>query len=177
MAGKSPIADVVLHPVRLRIIQQVGTGQLTTTELRAALPEVPQATLYRHVTALIETGILAVVEERRVRGAVERTLALGSRMAHVDHAELQEMDALDLRQSFLVFLANLGETFDRASADEKFRDLLGFGQVQLHVTTSDLAEIQARLGELLTPYLTSPAPGTRTVTLATVLLPEAQRPG
>ncbi|MFS0700525.1 helix-turn-helix domain-containing protein [Cellulomonas sp. 179-A 4D5 NHS] len=174
MSPNSPIAAVVLHPVRLRIIQTVGTRQVTTAQLRAALPQVPQATLYRHVAALVEADVLAVVEERRVRGAVERTLALGGRMAHVDHAELRDMGTQELRQSFLTFLAGLGETFDRASADGSFRDLLGFGQVQLHVTTADLAEIQARLGELLTPYLASRAAGARTVTLATVLIPEPE---
>ncbi|KGM01636.1 helix-turn-helix domain-containing protein [Cellulomonas cellasea] len=179
MPRSSPIAAVVMHPVRLRIIQIVGTRRATTTELRTALPDVPQATLYRHVAALVEADVLAVVGERRVRGAVERTLALGGQMAHVDHAELREMDEQDLRLSFLTFLANLGETFDRASADGvdgAIRDFLGFGQVQLHVTSEDLGEIQARLGELLAPYLTNEAAGTRTVTLATVLLPEPQRP-
>ncbi|WP_396126290.1 helix-turn-helix domain-containing protein [Cellulomonas sp. NS3] len=168
-----------MHPVRLRIIQTVGTHRLTTTELRASLPDVPQATLYRHVAALVDADVLAVVDERRVRGAVERTLALGGQMAHVDHAELREMGEQDLRLAFLTFLANLGEMFDRASADGvegAFRDLLGFGQVQLHVTTEDLAEIQARLGELLAPYLAGGAAGSRTVTLATVLLPEPRRP-
>ncbi len=161
-----------MHPVRLRIIQQVGTRGVTTSELRAALPDVTQATLYRHVAALVEADILAVVDERRVRGAVERTLALGGRMAHVDHAELREMGEQELRQSFLTFLAHLGETFDRASTDGAFRDFLGFGQVQLQVTTADLTEIQARLTELLTPYMTAKRPGSRTVTLATALIPE-----
>lgn len=176
MSKKSPIADVVMHPVRLRIIQQVGTRQVTTAELRAALPDIPQATLYRHIAALVEVDILAIVDERRVRGAVERTLALGGRMAHVDHAELREMGEQELRQSFLTFLAHLGETFDRASSDDTFRDFLGFGQMQLQVTTADLTEIQARLSELLTPYITSTSPGSRTVTLATALIPEAAAP-
>lgn len=177
MRNSSPIADVVMHPVRLRIVQRVGTNQATTAELRNALPDVPQATLYRHVAALVDAGILTVVEERRVRGAVERTLALGERMAHVDHDELREMDARSLQQAFLTFLAHLGETFDRASAagDPAFRDFLGFGAMQLHVTTDDLTAIQAGLGELLGPYLTADgdSDARRTVTLATVLIPEA----
>ena len=41
----SSIADVVMHPVRLRIIQQLGGRSLTTAQLRAALPDVTQATL------------------------------------------------------------------------------------------------------------------------------------
>ena len=98
------LSEVITHPVRLRIIQQVGGRRLTTAQLREALPEVTQATLYRHVGALLEAGFLAVVDERRVRGAVERTLALGDQMAHVDRDGLRAMDAAQLRAAFLAFL-------------------------------------------------------------------------
>jgi DNA-binding transcriptional ArsR family regulator len=175
MRKPSPIADVVMHPVRLRIIQQLGAREVTTADLRNALPDIPQATLYRHVAALIEADILTVVDERRVRGAVERTFALGERMAHVDHDELREMGSRELQQAFLTFLAHLGETFDRAGAagDPEFRDFLGFGEVALHVTHDDLATIQAGLGELLAPYLANTGDAARrTVILATALIPK-----
>ncbi|MCD5345891.1 helix-turn-helix domain-containing protein [Agromyces sp. H3Y2-19a] len=180
MRKTSPIADVVMHPVRLRIVQQLGEGRrVTTSDLRDALPDVAQATLYRHIAALVDAGIVAVVDERRVRGAVERTFALGDRMAHVDHDELREMGERELQQSFLTFLAHLGEDFDRASAGADFREFLGFGQVRLHVGTDDLSRIQAGLGELLAPYLAPQvddeqggASGRRTVMLSTVLMPD-----
>lgn len=83
MDSEPSIADIVLHPVRLRIVQQLGGRQLTTAALREELPDITQATLYRHVAALIAAQIVTVVDERRVRGTIERTLALGERMAHV----------------------------------------------------------------------------------------------
>ena len=76
MGKTSPIAEVVLHPVRLRIVQQLGGRRLTTAQLRAELPDVTQATLYRHIAALIDAEIVTVVDERRVRGTIERALAL-----------------------------------------------------------------------------------------------------
>lgn len=175
MRKPSPIADVVMHPVRLRIIQQLGAREVTTADLRSALPDIPQATLYRHVAALVDADILTVVDERRVRGAVERTFALGERMAHVDHEELREMGSRELQQAFLTFLAHVGENFDRASAadDPDFREFLGFGEMRLHVTRDDLAVIQAGLGELLAPYIAADAADhdRRTVILATALMP------
>ncbi|MDF2994220.1 MAG: ArsR family transcriptional regulator [Microbacterium sp.] len=179
MSSTRPIADVILHPVRLRIIQQFGGRQLTTAELRRALPDVTQATLYRHVAALIEAEILTVVDERRARGAVERTLALGDRMAHVDHAELQTMDAAQLRAAFLSFLGEVGAGFDRflAGADPDMRDFLGFGQSPLYVAPTDLAAIQAGLMELLAPYREVGRAGARRVDLATILIPHADPVG
>jgi DNA-binding transcriptional ArsR family regulator len=178
MADKSTLSGVVMHPVRLRVVQQLGGRELTTAQLREAMPDVAQATLYRHVDALIEAGVLAVVNERRVRGTVERTYALGERMAHVDHAELQTMSDAALRSAFLIFVGHVVENFDRFLAAEEpaMRDYLGFGQMQLYVTTDDLAVIQAGLGELLSPYLRDKGGNVSRVTLATVLMPEAEAP-
>lgn len=172
----SSIADVVMHPVRLRIIQQLGGRSLTTAQLRAALPDVTQATLYRHVATLVDSGILSVVEERKVRGAVERTLALGDRMAHVDQAELWAMSAAQLRSAFLAFLGDVSADFDRFvdGEDPGLRDFVGFGRVALYVDAADLAAIQAGLSELLAPYLAERGGGRRRVSLATVLIPESE---
>lgn len=174
MSKKSSVADVVMHPVRLRIVQQLGGRELTTAALRDALPDVTQATLYRHVAALVEADILTVVAERRVRGTVERTFALGERVAHVDRRELRAMSDAQLRGSFLTFLGHVADDFDRfISADEPtLRDLLGFGQTNLYVNEEDLARIQAGLGELLAPYQTDRADGRQRVSLATALIPE-----
>ena len=77
--------DLLLHPVRLRIIQAfLGDRALTTTELRAELPDVAPATLYRQVARLVGAGVLGVVAERRVRGATERTYVLRASSASVD---------------------------------------------------------------------------------------------
>ncbi|WP_407359053.1 helix-turn-helix domain-containing protein [Microbacterium sp. LTA6] len=173
MRKTTPIADVIMHPLRMRIIQHIGTHEVTTTALREALPDVATATLYRHVAALVDAGIVAVVGERKIRGAVERTLALGERMAHVDRDELQAMGAEQLRHAFLTYLGQVAERFyaSLASGEAQARDYLGFGMTQLHVTTDDLAELQMRLGELLAPYADADRKGARAVTLATILLP------
>ncbi|MGI6877770.1 helix-turn-helix domain-containing protein [Microbacterium sp. gxy059] len=174
MAEETPIADVVLHPVRLKIIQQLGGRRMTTAQLREALPEVTQATLYRHVAALLDADVLAVVDERSVRGAVERTLALGERMAHVGRDELQAMDDVRLRSAFALFLGGLSNDFERIldHAPDEARGLLGFTRAPLYLDDQDLEKLQADLMEVLTPYLQERRQGQRRVSLATVLIPE-----
>lgn len=174
MPDKTALAEVVLHPVRLRIIQQLGGRNRTTAQLREALPDIPQATLYRHVAALLDAKVVAVVDERRSRGAIERTLALGDRMAAIDHAELSAMSSAQLSTAFLTFLGDVTGDFDRfLSADSReARELVGFARTPLYVNTEDLATIQAGLAELLTPYLTERQEGQQRVNLATILLPD-----
>ena len=174
MISEPPIADVVLHPVRIRIIQQLGGRDLTTAELRDTMPEVSQPTLYRHVAALIEAGLIAVAKERRVRGTVERTLTLGARMAHVPAAELHAMDDVQLRSAFLTFLGDLAGRFDRFVEEDApgARGFVGFGSMPLYVDDDALAAIQQGLTALLEPYIADTGDGRRRVTLSTVLVPE-----
>lgn len=178
MPADSSALDLVLHPVRSRIVQQLGGRTRTTAQLREALPDVTQATLYRHVTALLDAGVVTVVEERRVRGATERTLALGDALAHVDQEGLRAMSTAQLASALRVFLADLAADADRAlAADEPaLRDLWGFGRGPIHVDADDLAAIQEGFAALLAPYLEDGGEGKRRVSLATVLLPEPPEP-
>lgn len=66
------IAEVVLNPVRQRVFQYLlihETG--TVKEIRKALPDVPSASLYRHMKILADHSIIMVVGENRIRGTVE----------------------------------------------------------------------------------------------------------
>ena len=78
----STSASLILHPVRMRDPPSRSDGEsLTAQGLADILPDVARATLYRHSTILVDGGLIEVVGEQRVRGAVERTYTLrhGSR--------------------------------------------------------------------------------------------------
>ena len=66
------MAEVVMNSVRQRIFQYFllhETG--TVKDIKKALPDVPSASLYRHVKILADSSILVVVGENRIRGTVE----------------------------------------------------------------------------------------------------------
>src|SRR5215472_4321535 len=107
-------ADLLLHPVRLRIVQAfLGDRALTTSQLGAELADIPTASLYRHVARLVDAGVLAVVAERRVRGAVERTYVLRVMSASIGLDEVAGMSAEDHHRAFMAFVAGLLADFDR----------------------------------------------------------------
>lgn len=71
------INKIILNPVRMRIIQELSNGhKITTSELCEKIKDVPRTTMYRHITTLIDNNILTVVSEKKIRGSLERTLAL-----------------------------------------------------------------------------------------------------
>jgi hypothetical protein len=169
-------ADLLLHPVRLRIVQAfLGGRVLTTAELGAALDDVPTASLYRHVGRLADAGVLVVAGERRVRGAAERSYRLDLEAASVD--DLASMDGEDHRRAFATFVAALLADFDRyvARAGERpdlLADGVGFRQAGLWLDDEEHAELVRDLAEVVRARMDfSARPGRRRRLLSTVLVP------
>jgi DNA-binding transcriptional ArsR family regulator len=167
-----PQGDLVLHPVRLRIVQAIGAGELTTAALAAKLPDVPQATLYRHVARLVEGGLLEAATERRIRGATERTyrLAAGGADALPPGAAIEDHMA-----AFTRFAGGLVADYARYAANpeaDPANDGAGFRQVTLWLNDEEFAEFARGFGEVLQKAAAHKPGGSRQpITLSTVLIP------
>jgi hypothetical protein len=169
-------ADLLLHPVRLRVVQAfLGDRPLTTTQLSEQLSDVPAASLYRHVARLVDAGVLQVVSERKVRGAVERTYALRLPAGTIPADELASMSAEDHRQAFMAFTAGLLRDFDRylARADvDLYRDGVSYRMAGLWLDDAEHAGLLRDLARALQPRMANaPGQGRRRRIIAYVLLP------
>ncbi len=174
-------ADLLLHPVRLRVVQAfLGDRTLTTGELRAELPDVPAATLYRHVGVLAEAGVLEVAAERRVRGSTERTYRLVVAAASVGPEEAAAMTPEEHRRAFGTFVAALLADFDRwldRTADvpggpDPARDGVGYRVTGLWLDDEEFAGLLEDLREVLRARLAlEPGGGRRRRLVGTVFLP------
>ena len=174
-------AELLLHPVRLRIVQAfLGDRALTTSQLSAELADVPPASLYRQVARLVRAGVLQVVAERRVRGAIERTYVLRLAAASIRPDELEAMGPEEHRQAFMAFVAGMQAAADRYFARpdfDLFKDKAGYRLVGMWL---DDAEYDAMLTDL-TKVLASrvanaPRTGRRRRILGYVLLPGEDAP-
>jgi hypothetical protein len=168
-------ADLLLHPIRLRIIGAfLGDRKLTTADLQAELPDVPPTSLYRHLGHLIDAGVLDVVAERRVRGTVERTYVLRA-APPVSRDDLASWTADDHRRAFYAFAAALLTDFDRYLDQEHidlWRDGTAYRMAGLWMTDEELNELTSGFLSLLQPYLNNPAtPDRRRRILRTIVLP------
>ena len=169
-------SEILLHPVRMRIVLAFGSEQLTTTELGARLPDIAHATLYRQVAALMEAGVLEIVEERRVRGGVERTYALVAEAVRMGPEDTDEMSSDELLRGFTVFAGMLIESFGRylehPAADPR-RDPVSYRQAALWLDESERSELVERLRAAIEPYLANePAAERQRVLLDTILIPD-----
>jgi hypothetical protein len=169
-------ADLILHPVRLRIILAfVGGRRLTPQQVAAVLADVPQATLYRQIERLYEGGALAVASERRVRGAVERTYVLAEGAASVSPEEIAKSSREDHLGYFTAFAAGLIAQFEQyleRSEIDLLKDGVGYRQAVFNLTDEEMMEMAGALNSALGRFLAyEPKPGRKRRMLATVLFP------
>ena len=99
------LLKVLSNPVRIQIMQYLQThGEATTKQISEAITDVPAPTLYRHVNTLLKEGVLLVKEERKVRGSLERLLAINvEEMAKTANSSLSETAYQFLMALFMKF--------------------------------------------------------------------------
>lgn len=166
----------MLHPLRMRIILAIARGASATAgELAAGMPDVPSATLYRHLNALRRGGILKVSGERRVRGATERRYALQPHAADLTAADLVGASREDHLRWFAMFLAGLIGAYARylhRGEPDLARDGVGYREVLVNLSDDEVGSLSAALNGALQPFLARPAGDGRTPRLlATVFMP------
>src|SRR3954451_8209285 len=169
-------ADLLLHPIRLRIVQAfLGDRALTTGALAAELADVAPATLYRQVARLVDAGVLQVAAEQLVRGAVQRTYVLRASAAVITPDHVATMSTDEMRQAFLAFVAGLLGDVDRYLARDEVdtvRDGASFRLAGLWRGDAEWTTLLPALMRVIHPAAANPpGPGRKRRILATVLLP------
>lgn len=168
--------DLLLHPVRLRIMHALSGGRvLTTAQLRARMPDVSVVTVYRHVALLVEGGFLEVDSEQRVRGAVERRYRLHQERPRIDGDATASMSLEDHRRGFAaamaVLIAEFNAYLDRDGADP-VADSVGYRQGTVWLSQDELAEMIIDMGAaILSRIGNTPAPDRMPYLLSTILFP------
>jgi hypothetical protein len=175
-------ADLLLHPVRMRIVKAfLGERPLTTNQLAAELPDVPAASIYRHVARLTNAGVLQVVAERPVRGAVERTYTLRTAAARISRDEAAAMTAEEHAAAFMGYVAGMLDDVDRylaSGAIDPQRDGADYRAGAMWLSDDEFAAFLRDLAELFQPRLANaPAKGRRRRMIYLVTVPASERSG
>jgi DNA-binding transcriptional ArsR family regulator len=172
--------DLILHPVRLRLMTELTGRSLTSKQLAEALPDLPQASLYRHIKLLVEGGIFETVAEQLVNGATERTYAVAQGQGRLTGEELSGMTATEHREAFQLFVASLTERFsryiDHADLDLLEDDGLSYNGTVIYLSDQEKAALRDRMMALIAEFASlGPSENRRRYTLGSIVIPDERR--
>ena len=142
------LAEVVMNPVRQRIFQYFllhETG--TVKEIRKALPDVPSASLYRHIKILADSSILMVVGENRIRGTVESVYQLNK-----DAMATEDENGNAVQMSLLGICASFARYFSSGNADPR-KDMLLFTSCTLRLTDEEFSDFLSEINQVAVKYM------------------------
>lgn len=172
--------EIILHPVRFRILQRFLDGQnKTAKQLTKELKDIPQASLYRHLDALVNAEFLIITEENQIRGTVEKVYTLNFSAVNMTNDEVKELTKEDHLKYFLFFTAQLTKDFETylQNDDVDFqRDGVGYQQVALNLSDEELLQFVKDMRKVYDKYAKNTPSSQRTKrVISNIIIPEKER--
>jgi hypothetical protein len=148
--------NLILHPVRLRIILASAGRYVTVRQLANELPDIPQASLYRNINILASAGILNVVQERRVHNTLEKTYALpeqGLLLTMEDLINAQPEDYIRLFTQYLGLLLGYYVRYIQKGNVDFARDSLVFQMSPVYLSQAEIQKLGQALNDTFLPFV------------------------
>lgn len=164
------MAEIVMNPVRQRIfhyflIHETGTVK----DIRKLLPNVPSASLYRHMKIMADHDILMVVGENRIRGTVENVYQLNK-----SALEVADEGGNAVQMSLLGICASFAKYFSGGNADPQ-RDMLLLTNCTFVLTDGEFSDFLSEMNEIAVKYMKKEgAAGSKTRQITLISAPTLQ---
>ncbi len=168
--------NLLLHPVRMRILLAAAGRQVTAQQLSGELPDIPQATLYRNINALAAGGILVVVQERRVHNTLEKTYALASQGGFMTAGDFKNASPEDYVRLFTQYLGQMEGYYARYIHQgnvDLARDHVLFQATPFYLSEAEIQRLAQQLNDALLPFTKNePSPERRRYVFGLINLPD-----
>ena len=154
----------------------IASSQATAQQVAVYLPDIAQATLYRHIRAMNEAGILQVVEERPIRGTTERVYAIAVDKVQLSPEEIAALTPEDHERLFSTFTAMLLSQFHnyiQQPGRDLTRDGVRYHTAPLYLSDAEHEDTMRQIGELVKTRMENAAsPGRQRRLLSLVVMPD-----
>ena len=152
------VMDCIVNPVKSQIILLIQEkGECTAKELLSLQNDIPQATLYRTLTRLVDSGILKIVSVNKIRAVSEKVYALNESFLHVNQAIIEQNDGeayFKMFTNFVILLMKEFQNYAEKPSIDIDKDKSGFSAVPIYATGEELLEIGNKFKEIIAPYQT-----------------------
>lgn len=148
--------DCIVNPVKSQIILFIQEkGECTAKDLLSSRPDIPQATLYRTLTRLVDSGVLKIVAENKIRAVTEKVYALNERFFNINQSIVEENDGeayFKLFTNFIIVLMKEFQSYAEKPSINIAEDGSGFSAVPIYATSEEMVEIGKKFKEIIAPY-------------------------
>lgn len=150
--------EILMHPVRMKISQALMRNKengLTPLEMVKIIKDIPQATLYRHIQILLDSGIIRVIKEKKVKSVSEKYYALNEEEATLNGSEwnkASDEEKLDYVSFYQLSLMTQYQSYLMKLEEQNCQDGATFSLVELKMDDESFKEFQNELNELMTKY-------------------------
>lgn len=171
-------ADILLHPIRIRIIHQLLQGKaLTISQLADELGNVPQATLYRHMNLLLKTNHIEVIDKKKVKGTEERVFSVKKDNLLVSTSEIEKHSQEDHIRHFSVFHGNLLQQVTsylmNTPPNQYEKDGFAYWYAPIHLTDEEYQKLIESINHCMEEFIKNePTPERTTRTFAGMFIPQ-----
>jgi len=148
--------ELIMNPVRIRILTALSNQKLTTHQLAIEIPDIPQ-------TTLVENGLIQVAEENPIRGTVERVYQI-DRAVNLTDDDLNSLRKKDLEQLVSVMIGSLlseAKVFLSAMPDQgdvkPLAQGIEFAKTSLFLNGTEFEELNKKMHEVIHSYAKLPA--------------------
>lgn len=174
------IMECISSPHKCRLLIEImKQGEVTAKHLAEKCNDIPQTTLYRHLKRMTLDGVLKVVNEKQIRGTIERTYALA-----FDPSDPQPMWGQNtgeaymqmFLQYFLTFAKQFQNYCEKPDIDIK-NDKSGFSLSHIYLSDDELEEVVTSISKILYPLQNNkPMADRKMRTIGLIISPEHQEP-
>jgi len=173
--------EIIMHPVRMKICQALMRNKehgLTPLEMIKLIKDVPQATLYRHIQIMVDSDIIRVIKEKKVKSVSEKYYVLNVEEARLDEDEWKEAtieEKLNYISSYQLLLMTQYQNYlNNLEEQNSQEDRATFSVVELKINDEHFLQFQNELHELMTRYYnaTSKEIDSPIRTIAITIIPE-----
>lgn len=157
------LIELLTKPYKLQIVQSVmEKGECTAKELLALHPSIPQATLYRQLTSLVDENYLIIKKVQMVRALSQKIYAVNPELIPDANSIILENNGLGYYNLFSNFMLSLLKEFQDYANQPSIQimeDGSGFHAIPIYGSASDLQELGAKLNTVIREYRdNNPAP-------------------
>ena len=138
------IMEIVKHPAKCKLLLEIlNCEQTTAKHLSERGSDIPPATLYRYLKKMTMDGILKIVNQAQVRGAVEKTYALAIDLKAEMSSILDNNSGEAYMQAFMQYMLGFAELFQEYCNRDNIdivNDKSGFSLAPLYLSDDELED-------------------------------------